>query len=113
MKDKLKQARIDAGMTQLQLSKLIGASRAAVSAWERGDRMPGIEYIYMYQKMLGLKKNYFSEMGNIGFIPTRCFDISMLNEKGLKLLFAYYEELSKKNEYLKKPRRIKKSYESV
>lgn len=101
MKDKLKRARIEAGLTQKELAKLIGASRTAVSAWELGERNPSTEYVYMYQKILKLKKDYFCELYDNDFVPGKSFDISKLNAKGLKCLYDYYETLLENKEYLK------------
>lgn len=102
MKDKLKRARIGAGLTQKELAEKIGASRSAVSAWERGDRNPSSEYVYMYQTILDLEKTYFCEILNNEFEMRRCFDISKLNYKGAKKLFEYYEMLLEDEEYLRK-----------
>lgn len=93
MKDKLKRARIAAGLSQQELADKIGASRPAVSAWERGTRMPSSEYVYMYQKVLELKKDYFCELPDTDFVPGKCFDISKLNVTGLKKLYDFYETL--------------------
>ena len=101
MKDKLKKARLDAGLSQNALADLIGASRQAVSAWECGARNPSTEYVYMYQKLLKLKKDYFCELPDINFVPGKCFDISKLNVKGLKCLYEYYEKLLENKDYIR------------
>ena len=93
MKNKLKRARIESGFSQQGLADLIGASRSAVSAWERGTRMPSSEYVYMYQKVLQLKKDYFCELPDTDYVPGKCFDISKLNVTGLKKLYDFYETL--------------------
>lgn len=102
MKDKLKRARLDAGLTQMELARKIGASRQAVSSWECGDRIPSTKYVYMYQKMLKLKKDYFCEMTETNFVMGKCFDISRLNSKGLNELYKFYEKLLEDEENLKK-----------
>ena len=83
------------------MAEKVGASRQAVSAWECGDRTPSSEYVYMYQKVLKLKKDYFCEIPDTNFTVGKCFDISRLNSKGLKELFSFYEKLLQNDEYLK------------
>lgn len=102
MKDKLKKARIDAGLTQEELAEKIGVSRQAISAWECGDRTPSTQYVYMYHKILNLKKDYFCELSETDFVMGKCFDISTLNSMGLKKLYNFYEELLTDKENLKK-----------
>lgn len=102
MKDKLKRARLDAGLTQKELAEKIGVSRQAVSSWECGDRTPSTEYVYMYHKVLNLKKDYFCELTGTDFVMGKCFDISRLNSNGLKKLYSFYEELLTDDENLKR-----------
>ncbi len=40
---KIKQARIDAGYTQMQVSKITGISQAIISNMENGNREPSLE----------------------------------------------------------------------
>ena len=41
MKDRIKQAREAAGLSQGQLARLLGCSRSLVTQWENGETWPG------------------------------------------------------------------------
>ena len=43
--EKIKMLREKAGMTQVELAKRLGLSRAAVNAWEMGITVPSTHYI--------------------------------------------------------------------
>ena len=51
---RIKQARIDKNMTQLQLADAMGVSYQAVSNWERGNSMPDISKLTDLCSTLGL-----------------------------------------------------------
>lgn len=52
---RIKQARIDQNMTQLQLADLMGVSYQAVSNWERGNSMPDISKLEDLCNVLNLE----------------------------------------------------------
>ena len=54
---RIKQARIDKNMTQLQLADAMGVSYQAVSNWERGNSMPDISKLADLCDTLGLTVN--------------------------------------------------------
>ena len=54
---RIKAARIDKNMTQLQLADLMGVSYQAVSNWERGNSMPDISKLADLCSALGLTVN--------------------------------------------------------
>lgn len=54
---RIKQARIEKNMTQLQLADLMGVSYQAVSNWERGNSMPDISKLGDLCSALGLTVN--------------------------------------------------------
>lgn len=54
---RIKQARIDQNMTQLQLADAMGVSYQAVSNWERGNSMPDISKLADLCSTLGLTVN--------------------------------------------------------
>lgn len=53
--DKLKKARIDAGLTQADLANRLGVAVITVKKWEAGDRAPTIERLREIAKALGVK----------------------------------------------------------
>lgn len=54
---RIKQARIDQNMTQLQLADAMGVSYQAVSNWERGNSMPDISKLADLCQTLGITVN--------------------------------------------------------
>jgi len=49
----LKALRERAGLTQLQLGKLLGKGQSAVAMWEAGDRMPRADKLPELARILG------------------------------------------------------------
>lgn len=55
---RLREARQDKNLTQLQLGKLLNVGQVAVSAWELGRREPSIEMIKRIAELLGVDANF-------------------------------------------------------
>ena len=53
LSDLLRQARIDAEISQVELARRLGMSQAAISQWETGSRSPTIEDLYRLANELG------------------------------------------------------------
>ena len=102
MHNKLKDLRLSENLTQNELAKMLDVSRSCVSGWERGLRKPSTIAIAKYHKIFKLKNNYFSPSarGN-SYKNLNCFDISILNAKGVGKLYDFYLELIKDEENLK------------
>ena len=47
---KIKELRLERGLSQMQLSKLIGVSQKAIDYWERGINEPKASYIIVLVK---------------------------------------------------------------
>lgn len=50
----IKDARKEAGLTQLALAERLGTTQGAVSNWENGDRVPDRGYIASIHEVLGI-----------------------------------------------------------
>lgn len=50
--NKFKQLRIQNGLTQSELAKLLGVTRAAVSKWENGSTIPSTRLIPLLKQVL-------------------------------------------------------------
>jgi transcriptional regulator with XRE-family HTH domain len=50
----LRVTRVEHGLSQLELARILGVSKGAVSLWESGSRRPDAEYIYRLEGELGL-----------------------------------------------------------
>jgi transcriptional regulator with XRE-family HTH domain len=62
----LKEARINAGLTQSQLAEKIGVAKSTYCNWELGTREPNILKIKALAKLFGVSVDYL-----VGFEPTR------------------------------------------
>ncbi len=56
---KLKETRLQRGLTQEQLADILGTSKQVISRYENGQRSPKLSIAIQYAEKLGLAKNYF------------------------------------------------------
>lgn len=59
--EKIKELRLEKGLSQMQLSKLIGVSQKAVDYWERSVNEPKASYIIALVKVFGITFDEFFE----------------------------------------------------
>ncbi len=103
MHNKLKELRISKKLSQKELAEMMKVSRSCIANWENGSRQPQSPHIAQYFRIFRLPNNFFSPSSkDKGFETKNCFDLSVLNYKGVQKLYTYYEELLKNKEYLKK-----------
>lgn len=57
--DRLKQARIERGLSQHELGELIGVSKVSISEYENGNRVPLLENFNQLIDVLNVKADYF------------------------------------------------------
>lgn len=56
--DKLKELRIEKGLTQDQVAKAIGVSQAAVNRWESEKRVPNYKYVFKLAQFFGCTTDF-------------------------------------------------------
>lgn len=56
--ERLKDLRIDAGMTSEQLAKRIGVTKSTISFWENGVNEPKASYIVAIVKVFSVSSDY-------------------------------------------------------
>lgn len=56
--ERLKQARLDKGLTQEQLAELIGVAKSTLNGYEKGNREPDFFKIKKLIEVLGVDANY-------------------------------------------------------
>ena len=59
--EKIKELRVDANLSQMQLAKMIGVSQKAIDYWERNINEPKSSYIISLVKVFELTYNEFFE----------------------------------------------------
>jgi len=63
-KERLKELRLEKGLTQTELSNQTGISQAGIAKWETGDRTPNMEYIIVLVKFFGCTADYLLGLEN-------------------------------------------------
>lgn len=58
LKISLAAARVNAGMTQMQVAKEMGVSTQTVINWEKGKVVPGIPEVCMMSKLYNMPQEY-------------------------------------------------------
>ena len=56
--DKLKEARKNAGLTQVELAEKLCVSRQAITKWESGKGIPDVENLKMLSKVLNVSIDF-------------------------------------------------------
>ena len=101
--EKLKEARKKSGLSQEELSVLIGVSRAAVAKWESDKGMPDIENLKTLAKLLDVSTDYLLDDGAV-------FDLSV-TKKAIDLeKYAEGKKLSRIKKIKIKERIVSEEY---
>ena len=101
MHNTLRKIRIDNGITQKEMAKMLGVSRSCVANWELGIREADISIIKKYNELFGHKMDISKT-----FVKSKCekmysLDISMLNSYGISEIMKHYNEIINNPKYLK------------
>ncbi len=59
--DRIKELRLEKGLSQTQLAKMIGVSQKAIDYWERSVNEPKVGYIIALVRHFGISYNEFFE----------------------------------------------------
>ena len=101
--EKLKEARKNIGLSQEELSELIGVSRAAVAKWEANKGLPDIENLKTVAKLLDVSTDYLLDDG-------ATLDLSV-TKKAIELeKYAEGKKLSRINKVKIKERIVREAY---
>lgn len=57
-KDRLKELRTENSLTQVQLGKIVGVSKMAVSHWEKGHSEPSINQLILLSEIFKVSIDY-------------------------------------------------------
>lgn len=96
--EKIKMLREKAGMTQVELAKRLGLSRAAVNAWEMGITVPSTHYIIELAHFFQVSTDYL-----LGLPEYPSISVQGLTEREvasvLEIIECYRLHHSDNNEY--------------
>lgn len=65
---RLREARINASLTQDQLAKALDVSKSTISMWENGNRIPSIDVTFPLAKALKVSPGFFTG-GSVRILP--------------------------------------------
>lgn len=91
--DRIKALRDQKGLTQTELSKLLGITRSSVNAWEMGISVPSTQYIVELAHIFKVSTDYLLCVDNSATIS-----VAGLTEKDIQLVHTMVEHLKEKNE---------------
>ena len=99
--ERLREARLNKGMSQVELANAMGITQASISQFEKGDRLPTPEHINQFVDILETSREYLAG-DNQGNFEKSLLErtIKGLSPKTLKKLIEY-AQLLKLREYSK------------
>lgn len=86
--EKLKTLREARGLTQLQVAKRIGVSKAMISAYETASKAPSIEVLIRISRLFGVSVDYLACVDAVKVI-----NVSGLDDDSIALVAALVEKL--------------------
>ena len=93
---RLKELRLQAGLTQKQLSEQIGVTKSVVSFYELRERTPSPEILVKLATVFHVSSDYL-----LGIEKGKSIDITGLDAQDEKVVRMMVEQLRKKNQYIK------------
>lgn len=93
--DRLKELRLQNGMTQKELGDKIGITKSVVSFYELRERTPSPEVLVKLAAIFHVSSDYL-----LGIEKGKSIDISGLDSDDEKAVRAIVEQLRKKNQYI-------------
>ena len=86
--DRIKVLREERGLTQTDLSKLLGITRSCVNAWEMGISVPSTQYIVELAHIFKVSTDHLLCVDNSASIS-----IAGLSEKDVQLVYSIISHL--------------------
>ena len=91
---RLKELRVQAGMTQLQLAQRMGVTKSVVSFYELQERTPSTDILVKLSGIFKVSTDYL-----LGLDPRETIDISGLSREDIAIMRALAESLRRKSLY--------------
>ncbi len=85
---KVKELRHKKGLTQQQLSDLLGVAVSAISSYESGNRYPSYEILISLSRIFHVSTDYL-----LGLEELKTIDITGLNEKEVSIILQMVDLL--------------------
>ena len=90
--DRIKALREQKGLTQTELSKLLGITRSSVNAWEMGISVPSTQYIVELANIFHVSTDYL-----LGINTSASISVAGLTDKDIELINSIILHLKDKN----------------
>lgn len=87
--NRLKQIRVDAGMTQKQLAERIGVAKSVISYYEQGERFPSYDVLIKIARTFHVTTDFL-----LGVEHARMLDASDLNDEQIAVLQKLIDVMS-------------------
>lgn len=91
---RLKELRVQTGMTQLQLAQRMGVTKSVVSFYELQERTPSPDILVKLSGIFKVSTDYL-----LGLDPRETIDISGLSREDIAIMRALAESLRRKSLY--------------
>lgn len=79
-------------LTQAELAKQLGITRAAVNAWEMGISVPSPNYLVELSRRFGVSVDYL-----LGLERNACIDVSGLDDADIAIIYQLVQHLAHRN----------------
>lgn len=89
--NRLKQLRLEAGMTQQQLAQKLGVTKSVVSYYEQQERSPSPEILIHLSRIFRTSTDFL-----LGIDNRRTIDVSELSDDDIAVLTGMIEALKRK-----------------
>lgn len=105
---KIKELRINSGLTQQELAKKLNCSQSTITMWENGKRQPDIETLEVIADLFNVDMNFLvgTSDNTTMILDSNQFELlslfDQLNDSGKKLILNTIRGLSFSDEYSKK-----------
>lgn len=90
--NKLKELRLQAGLTQKQLADLIGVTKSVISFYERQERTPSPDVLKKLASVFHVSTDFLLDIDKV-----KRLDISGLDENDIQIVSMMVDALRKKN----------------
>lgn len=90
--DRIKNIREQHHLTQSELARRLGITRAGVNAWEQGISIPSTQYLTALAELFHVSTDYL-----LGIDSTATIDISGLTDEDKQLVLSMVKHLRQKN----------------
>lgn len=91
--NRLKELRLQAGLTQKQLADLIGVTKSVISFYERQERTPSPDVLKKLASVFHVSTDFLLDIDKV-----KRLDISGLDENDIQIVSMMVDALRKKNQ---------------